>query len=1222
MSISLSKTRVHCVRTILGVVGLCLVMIMASRPLFSQASNGRIQGSVRDQSGAAVPGAKVSVIDVERGITRALTTDDAGQYSAPGLLPGNKTVRAEVMGFKIFEQKNILLEVGQDARIDVVLEPGQINETITVNETPPMLETTSTAIGGTMSNQAINDLPLNGRDFSNLLSLRPGVTVYPGGGGWTQSTNGLRAHDNVYLVNGINNNEPWTGQSILNGATFAGGAGTLLPIDAIQEFRTEVNPKAEFGWKPGAIVNIGLKSGANSLHGTAYAFGRNGAWDAKNYFSPANSSPICATSPDVCNVPLSMQQYGGTVGGPIKKDKLFFFGGYEALRYTVGSIWVVQTPVTVAGVGDATNNLALACAAVPVANRTPLSLKLAGLNSDCTRSSGYPGLFPANTGTTPGGVRNFVPGLVSDAQSDNGIGKLDYRINDRHSVSGMYFVGINNSIFNDAANELQPYWESLLSVKTQVFSGSWIWTPTSNLVNEFRGGYARYYQSFESGDYTVNPLTTPAYGNINTGITNPQYFGFPPITISGFGSFRLGGSWPKIVGPDGVVQFTDHVSLQRGKHGFKFGGELLQNRFNGTITANAKGNMAFPDLQSFFSGSLNRGNILVGNATRGLSSWGYAGFVQDDWRVTPRVTVNLGLRYELNTVFKEDNNLIGNFDPNLGMVQVGKQIDAPFNGDHNNFAPRLGIAWDVGGNGKTVIRAGGSIMHEQLSFDGFMALGNLLGLRAVPTGAELYVNGVKQASPGDINLASVTFSGAAALAPLINGWKNNGASTPIYSAATARCGDGVAVAGVLPTPTPCTTAGVDPNLRSPYVENWTIDIQRALSNNVSLEVGYIGNHGVKLIQYTDINQPRLGAGWGSASSPGSPLANCLASAPLYNKCAVSTAAEQAARPFNSKFPYLNYIDSISNADTSTYNGLQATLTARNYHGLSMIAGYTYSHALDIASDNWGNSTGIVQNSYNSAAEKGNSDFDIRHRATISLTYAIPGKKSRSQLFDGWQINSIVTLQTGQPWSPRDTNANHDFSGTGAISNGSTRAERWNFYGTATDFTSGPNGIPYCNGPSNCTTAGGTQSASASSAMWGQCLAASSGMGQAGVASLTNYGCYVQGNSVLVPPAFGTFGTMSRNFFRDSGFRNVDFSVTKNIRFGERVNAQFRAEVFNILNHPEFTNPGGGPHGGSNADPSTGFGAFAGNATPDTSANNPKLGSGGNRAIQLGLKFIF
>ena len=251
-----------------------VLFLVVSAALPAQTTTGRILGTVQDQSGGVLPGATVTITDMQRGVTRTLSADDAGEYVASDLNPGTYKLRAEAKGFKTVERQNILLEVAQDVRIDFSLPAGDATQTITVTEEVPLLNTTSATLGGTLSNETINDLPLNGRNYENLLQLRPGVVRYPGGGFSTTSTNGLRAEDNAYFIEGLFNSEPYSGQGIINGASIAGDSATILPIDAIQEFNLMENPPAEYGWKPGAIVNVGIKSGTNDIHGTAYAFGR------------------------------------------------------------------------------------------------------------------------------------------------------------------------------------------------------------------------------------------------------------------------------------------------------------------------------------------------------------------------------------------------------------------------------------------------------------------------------------------------------------------------------------------------------------------------------------------------------------------------------------------------------------------------------------------------------------------------------------------------------------------------------------------------------------------------------------------------------------------------------------------------------------------------------------------------------------------------------------
>jgi len=272
------------VRCVLAV----FTVVLLSLPDLAQSTAGRVLGTVTDQSGAAVVGANVTIADVDRGTSRALVTDTAGAYVAADLQPGNYKIRVAAKGFKTAERPSVVVEVATDLRADFTLQPGQVTEIVEVTQEIPLVNTTSATLGGTLSNAEINDLPLNGRNYQNLLQLRPGVMRYPGGGFSTTSANGLRAEDNAYLIDGLYNTEPFSGQGVINGSGIVGDSATILPIDAIQEFNLQQNPPAEYGWKPGAIVNVGLKSGTNTLHGTAFAFGRDGAMDARNFF---NQSP-------------------------------------------------------------------------------------------------------------------------------------------------------------------------------------------------------------------------------------------------------------------------------------------------------------------------------------------------------------------------------------------------------------------------------------------------------------------------------------------------------------------------------------------------------------------------------------------------------------------------------------------------------------------------------------------------------------------------------------------------------------------------------------------------------------------------------------------------------------------------------------------------------------------------------------------------------------------
>src|ERR1700736_23092 len=308
-------------RTIMCVLGTILGVLFFSLALFAQGDFGRILGTVTDPSGAVISGATVSIIDTQRGLARTLTTDQAGEYNAPTLIPGTYTVRVEAKGFQALNRENVELEVGKEIRVDLTPRPGAQNQTVTITEAVPLVDTASATLGGTLDNTDINDMPLNGRNYQNLLNLRPGVFVQPGGSPWTQSTNGVRPDETGWMLDGVINVSFYDNRPVGNAPSAFTDAATIIPIDAIQEFNTQENPKAEYGWKPGAVVNVGIRSGTNTLHGSAYAFGRTDARDARNYFNIPASNGTCALSSafvNVCDkVPVYLEQFGASVGGPI-----------------------------------------------------------------------------------------------------------------------------------------------------------------------------------------------------------------------------------------------------------------------------------------------------------------------------------------------------------------------------------------------------------------------------------------------------------------------------------------------------------------------------------------------------------------------------------------------------------------------------------------------------------------------------------------------------------------------------------------------------------------------------------------------------------------------------------------------------------------------------------------------------------------------------------------
>src|SRR4051794_17092084 len=508
----------------------------------AQTSQGRISGTVTDSTGAVLVGAKVSVSNTDTGLERDTTTGSSGDFVVPNLPPGPYVVVVSAPSFKRLERSGVRLEVAKEAHLDLQLSPGASGESITITEEAPLVDVSSDTLGGTLSNKSINDLPLNGRDFQNLVVLRPGVQRSPGGGFLSISSNGNRPEDNNFIVDGTDNNDPYYGTTVINAEGVQGTPGSILPIDAIQEFNAQENPPAEYGWKPGAIVNLGLKSGTNDFHGTGYYFHRNNMFDARNYF---NNKPDPQKK-------LLLHQYGFSAGGPIIRKKLFIFGAYEGVRSQVGNTEQLLSPATDSLGGDPANSIPDAI--TELANNgiavNPLSQSLLAL-------------FP----TTSTGVLNV--GFPNRNRNDNFVIKSDLVINEHNNVTGRYFFGDSLQTERDVP-VLREEWMSQSKLRAQVVGFNWTWAPNSHFVNEARFGYNRFWQTILTADHDKEPFAT--YG-INTGITDPVNFGMPEVLIDGFSSLGGNHSWPLYTTPNTTWQVVDNVSWVHNRHTVRFGGE-------------------------------------------------------------------------------------------------------------------------------------------------------------------------------------------------------------------------------------------------------------------------------------------------------------------------------------------------------------------------------------------------------------------------------------------------------------------------------------------------------------------------------------------------------------------------------------------------------------------------------------------------------------------------
>lgn len=1152
-----------------------MMLLLVPTIALAQSHQGRISGQVTDSSGAVIPGATVTIENLGTHVQRSLTTNGDGNYLAANVEPGVYSVSATANNFKKVVRESIQVEVGNDLKIDFQLQPGAITEVIEVPAGAPLTETSNAVLSGVLSNEAITELPMQGRDFQNLLPLHPGVQREPGGGFHTLVSNGLRPDDNNFVIDGATDNDAYYGETVVNDAGISGTPASHLPLDAIQEFSTQEQPGADFGDKPGVVVNMGLKSGTDKLHGSAYYFFRNSALDARNYFNPS-PQPVSA---------LNLHQFGFSLGGPFIKRKWFYFVNYEGVRDKVGNPYGADSPVTqslIPRIDPNNNNLpyaieqysivdaqnATGCISVPLPpNCSQLSFNLLKYflpNPGLTLNSSDPALINFNFNNTN--------------REDNVVFKTDYHLSDKHVISARYIYSNSNQVEEDAV-PIRPEWLSKTAPITQVLGGDWVYTPNSRWVNTMRASINSFDETIAPVDSNVNPT---AYG-LNTGITDPKLFGFPRINPDRHTMDYMGGnsSWPLATTPSRTFSFSDSASYLFGKHTLRFGYSYSLGHVNYYRANTGRGRIDFNTLESFLEGNPRSWRLLYGDPGRNLRQTSNSFYAQDDYRLSKNLTVNLGLRWDITLPIKDSLNRLGNFLPTAGMQQVGFGLKQLYPTHWNDVSPRLGLAWDVFGNSKTVLRSGFGMIYIEPSMRTFI---NSSGYNLVPTGLVTqldYIDGtvVQQLPTGNINSFLINSRDTSQL-----NWNTTGPIFPVNNATPPICSIN----------STCTIPALDSKLKTPYVLNWNLNLQQQFGASNVLQVAYVANHGVKLYSTIDQNQinPAIA---GQDSQYGRPyVANC----PI-NLGGLGTGGPC--------FPYLDFIDTLGNKSTSTYQSLQITFTRKYAKGLYVLGGYTYGHAIDTTSGTT-NLSSVPQNSLNYNAEKASGDYDIRHRFTLSVVYDLPSRKSFAQLLEGWQVSGIYSYQTGEPVNLYDST--YDFTGTleGSNNNG---WDRWDIVGNPNKLKwNAKGGIPFLPNPLDPNDK--TQTTYIPNP---QCWAAVNKDPNFATPILTAGGCWSQNGVFLIPNAQNTFGNMGRNILRGPGFNNFDFSMSKVWRIHEGLQFQFRAEFFNLPNHPNFAN-------GSTSSDLSGSKLGLVKATPDVQASNPVVGSGGSRHIQLGIKFIW
>jgi Carboxypeptidase regulatory-like domain/TonB dependent receptor len=1101
-----------------------------------QTFRGTILGTITDSSGAAIAGATVTIKNLDTGLTRTVSTSADGSYAVPELPIGNYSVNVTAPGFKEEVVTGVKVDVSTERRADVSLEPGQLAQKVeVVGENLPMVDSTSNTLGGIVESNVVTNLPVNGRDYQKLILLVPGAASGPdaitdsAGSYGTVSVNGARGRSNNYLLDGTDMNDGYRNDPAINEGGVFSTPATILPVEAIAELHIASNFEAEYGRSAGSAINIVTKSGTNDFHGNAFDFFRNTVLNARNYFNPAANEPNGGPQQ-----PFHLNQFGGTIGGPIVHDKTFFFVDYEGVRETGAQ----SSPGCVPTGADISAN-----APVPgdLSSINPVIQKLLAMNP-------WPAATSSNDCYVNGGSNVNIATPFSN-RVDNAIVKIDHNFNKDNLLTGRYYIGDSSQLFPLAltgGGDL-PNYNTFTPTRVQLISISYVSVISPTTVNEARLGWNRFAEGFFPEDRSFNPLSigldTVGPGTPNN--NNPYNFGMPVFDVSGLPQIGSDKADPR-QRVDSNWHFIDNISWKSGKHDIKFGYEFRRTTVSQIFNRTFRGKLEFDSLQSFLAGIPDDGTQGIGDTNRNTVEDSHAAYVQDSFRVTRRFTLNLGLRYDYFGIVSEKHNLFNNVDPTTGQVfAVGPgRLYQP---DWNNFAPRVSVAWDVTGHQRTVVRAGYGIYYDATSQD--MFIGHL------PFSSSF--------DPG------VGYSGLPGVGQISFASPVQSAFVPCNASNPSAC---VPVFGPASNYSPMTDAfGIDPNIRTPYLQNYNLNIQQQLARKMVLQVGYVGSHGSKLWDFRDLNQPSQAQ---------------ITAADL--GCGCINDGDVPRRLTGNNFSYIYWEES---AASSNYNSLQTTYRIDDWHGVTTALNYVWSHSIDTASDGEDYVPNAAQptDSTRPYLNRGSSNFDVRNRLTWNFIYQLPNFHGRYQKFtNGWGLNGILTVQTGQPFH--------------------MILEADDFDGAGTYFSK-----PDVVGPIKYNYSDPTQFLSLTS------FAVPCTPGPTGF----------DGTATSCIPGTRHFGNEGRNSLVGPPFRQLDFSIFKNTNLTERFKLELRFEFYNILNHPNFANPLwpnflSDPSLSSNWFSSSGrlTGYLPLTTTADVGPGYPFLGGGGPRSIQLAAKFSF
>ena len=1020
-------------------LSLVVLILLLPAAVNAQTNRASVRGTVHDPNHAVIPNAKVTVTNRATGERRTVTTDSDGNYAISSLTAGNYELNAEYPNFQKFTQL-IELHVNHEQRVDPQLE---VNgpDLVPLNTTDDaQLKKDTPSLGAVIENRQITNLPLDGRNFYELSLLVPGaVPPAPGSAGSVRgdfafSVNGAREDSNNFLLDGVYNIDPK-----LN--TF----GVRPSVDAISEFEMLTSTyDASFGRNPGAQVNVVLKSGSNDFHGSAFEFHRNAALDARNFFAPASE-------PDPKYI---RNQFGGSIGGPIKHDRTFFFADYEGTRSREGVTRITNVPTALERNGNFSQTI-LGKPTNPFTGGMPFDNDTIPDFFINPIGRAIAALYPLPNRNVP--FANFVSSPILRDDNDSFDVRVDHNLTDRAQLTFRYSFGDRDLFepFTGPTLSAVPGFGDTVKRRSQNGMGALTLVLTPNLVNESRVAFSRVASSVTQEASVLNSEV-----GLPTISPRERDLGLSFITVTGFSPLGDEGNNPQH-SVTNVYQFINNSSYVHGNHLVKFGADVRFTQQNAFRDVESRGRLQFSPFLTLTNNAL--ADLLLGfplvtsiarvDNPQQIRTHSFNFFANDSYRITPRLTLNGGLRYEYNSPPVDAEDRANIYDVATGsLVRVGTNgvPRSGFEADKNNFAPRVGFAWSVGE--RTVLRGGYGVYYDQSPL--------------APAEA-LYFN-----SPFFDNNVFFPLLGL----PLT-------VNNPFPS--------------FFPFALPDSALSIQRDLRTGYMQHWNFNVEQQLGEKNVVEVAYVGSKGTKLLTARDINQPQP-----SILPPGLPF---------------------VPRP-NPQFDDINLLESRAN---SNYHALQARFQRRMTRGFSTLASYTWSKSLDDAS-NFFTSAGdpnFPQNSYNVAAERGRSNFDVAHRLSVSYSYALPFRRSgddlKAKFVNGWETFGILTLQSGRPFTVALL-SEIDNSGTGRSILGFGNNDRPNLVGNPE--LSDPTPDRWFN------------------------------------------------TNAFAFSAPGTFGNAGRNILDGPGYQSFNMALVKNTHFTETVNLQFRAEAFNFFNHPNFNLP--------------------------------------------------